>query len=217
MNKSDKIEIIISYIIFLVAGLFHVLHLFTKQIDVLFSPLFVIIFIWIIIKEMMHTDEAKGYSIYFFIGYFLSFLISLILFRNSQFDYNFHFGTVLKPQLFSVPLIAGFIWVSAIFTSTALIQRLSIFERQNIFVKSIMIGVTFLVFDIYLEPAAGRLGFWSWGGTSIPVVNYFVWLIYGSVMSYIGLKMKILNEKLSPVAMNLYIAQIIYFLVVFIS
>ena len=217
MTKQNKIELTICYFTFMLMGVFHYFNIFSRGLNNLYSPLFVVTFFWIIIKIMMQTDDTKNISIFSFIVFLFSLIISLLVFRNDTFVQSFHFGTILKPQILSIPLTAGFIWLNAIFVSTALIQRFHSFSNFNVITKSLLIGLSFLVFDIYFEPAAGRLGFWYWGGASIPLLNYAVWFCFGTLMGFIGLKMKVFTEQLPAIALHLYIAQVLFFLTVFFS
>ncbi len=217
MTKQNKIEVFICYITFVLMSAFHSQNIFTIQINNLYSPLFVLIFVWIVVRITIQTDSSKNISIFSFIVFSLSLIVSLLVFRNDAFVTSFHFGTILKPQIFSIPLTAGFIWLNAIFVATALIQRFHSFNNFNVITKSLLIGLSFLVFDIYLEPAAGSLGFWYWGGASIPILNYIVLFCFGTLMGLIGLKLKVLTEQLPSIAVHLYLAQILFFLVVFFS
>ena len=74
-----------------------------------------------------------------------------------------------------------------------------------------------MVFDIFMEPAAMKLGYWNWTSGSVPVQNYVAWFVIGFFFAYIGFKFKIFSHRLSEIGIHVYLVQILYFVFVYLS
>jgi putative membrane protein len=70
------------------------------------------------------------------------------------------------------------------------------------------------LFDFFMEKAAVKLNYWTWESGTIPIQNYIAWFVLGFVFSILGLKLGLFKTKITSKAVHLYIAQLIYFLMV---
>jgi uncharacterized membrane protein len=68
-----------------------------------------------------------------------------------------------------------------------------------------------------MEPAAMKLGYWTWHDGIVPWRNYLAWFVFGFILSYIGLRLGLLMEKSSSLAVHAYVAQLGYFMLVKLS
>ena len=139
---------------------------------------------------------------------------------------NYAYGQVLGPGIKNVPLIIGVNWFIIMYCCAAAIESLFIYlaskyppatVKQSNLIKHISIivdGATLAVlFDIVLEPAAIKLGYWQWAGDgTVPLYNYFCWFLVSICLLAICrlLKLQIKNKF----AVNLLLIQIMFFLLV---
>jgi uncharacterized membrane protein len=119
---------------------------------------------------------------------------------------DYTYGSVMGPKVMEVPLMIGLNWMILSYCAAELVQR---FMKPSI-VRPIMGASLLLLLDYVLEPAAIKLGFWSWQGNTIPFYNYVCW--FG-----IGLLLQWLFEKYhkggnNMVAMWLFLIQFLFFI-----
>jgi len=138
---------------------------------------------------------------------------------------SYCYGTALGPRLASVPVLIGcnwFLvlagslswafhivrWVRERYARTASAKTLSILSSAVPFMGALIATV----FDRLMEPAALRLGFWTWNQGHVPVYNYICW--FG--VSYLILRGT--EGKLRPIATTftrrLLLIQAIFFVVI---
>jgi putative membrane protein len=124
----------------------------------------------------------------------------------------------LQPTLWNTPVAIGFAWLSMIISSAVISQQLlpQCFSRRPLLTAA-MIASLMVVFDLFMEPAAMKLGYWTWRHGIVPWRNYLAWFVCGFTLSYIGLRLGLLLEKLPAVAVHAYIAQLCYFIIVNLS
>jgi putative membrane protein len=66
-------------------------------------------------------------------------------------------------------------------------------------------------FDWIMEPAAIKLGFWSWTGGEVPLLNYLTWFM---VSLFILSIFSLVKPKPHHFAVNLLLIQAAFFLIV---
>jgi putative membrane protein len=117
----------------------------------------------------------------------------------------YHYGGVLGPSLFAVPLVIGFNWVLVVFGAV----RLSAMLTNAPLMASVISALTAVVFDYVLEPVAVRLGYWTWqpggytttvvpaltgaAGTAVPVRNFVAWFViaFAASLVYHGMHVRV--------------------------
>lgn len=122
------------------------------------------------------------------------------------------YGETLLPQLFGVPVAIGFAWLCMLLCTVAVLQRaIPRFANTNIVLASSAIAAVMVLFDFAMEPAAMALGYWNWAGDVVPYQNYLGWFVISFLFSIVGLELKLFREKLPPLAVHAFFAQLIYF------
>ena len=76
---------------------------------------------------------------------------------------------------------------------------------------ALLISLFMLIFDVFMEPAAVKLGYWRWLGDSIPRQNYLAWFLLAFAFSYPGVRIGIFPKKIPTLVLHAYIAQLLYF------
>ena len=120
---------------------------------------------------------------------------------------NYYYGNSLGPQVFEVPLIIGFNWLTL---SLATYGVSSYFFRNKI-VITIFASMLMVLTDYIIEPMAGALDFWYWVGGNIPIQNYVGWFFVSLIIHTILVKMNFkFNFKL---CLALLLSQILFFVI----
>ena len=227
MNKR-KIKILILYFFLIAGGLWHILGLFQYWMELLASPVITAIAMWILIEllqsgKVQNTDINRlkphklktriiCFSSFVFI---LSWFIEYIGVRTGALFGEYKYGETLYPLLAEVPFIIGFAWFTALFSSTALMQKINYFGNISDYGKALLIGLFMVVFDAFMEPAAVKLDYWHWSNNLPPIQNYLIWFIMGYLFALTGLKIQVLKVPMPHIALHAYFAQLIYFSMIY--
>lgn len=118
------------------------------------------------------------------------------------YGYSLHMG----PALFGTPLVMGLSWVMMLYLTVTVVQGIT----MQPFYRTVLAAVLMVVFDFVLEPAAIWMKMWFWQGGKVPLMNYIMWFLVSLALASLFplLKIRIRNR----VAVNLYIAQMVFFL-----
>lgn len=101
---------------------------------------------------------------------------------------DYAYGNVLGPKLNNVPLIIGINWFIIIYCCAVTVRMFleyltarlgadAIVEKTRLKVLSLIVdgAILAVIFDVVLEPAAIKLGYWNWADADVPWQNYFSW------------------------------------------
>lgn len=232
---KQKLIIVSIYILLLAGGLWHALGVLQDEMRLLAAPMIVIICLLLCFDCIRAFDNEadaetsggrgaagiKRLKQKFFLwgGFVLvaSFLLELIGVQTGAIFGAYGYLDVLQPVIWSVPAAIGFAWLGMIISSVVLAQRLIRNQTKSQLLVGLLAAVFMVIFDLFMEPAAVKLSYWQWRENAIPVRNYFVWLVFGGIFSYIGLRFGLFERKMSTVAVHAYVAQLLYFLIVNLS
>ncbi len=218
--NAEHIRIFALYFFLIAGGLWHILNVLQPVMRLLASPLLIFLAIWIsaeYIQHLSHTSVTVTKNRIVFLLWatgviIISFTIELIGVKTGAIFGSYNYGTTLSPQIASVPVAIGFAWLCMLMTSVAVVQKIDRrFELRNDFIRATAISALMVLFDAVMEPAATRLGYWTWQNDTIPLQNYAAWFIISYGFTWIGLKAGLFNNRLPAVAFHAYVAQFIYF------
>ena len=218
MNKkplSRQIAIATLYFFLFAGGMWHILGVFQTVMRILAAPLLIALSIIVFFVTLRILSDKKIkllfliWAILVIIG---SFAIEGIGVKSGVIFGSYAYGETLKPILFGVPIAIGFAWLCMLLNSTAVVQRiLPKFSNYHIIIQAINISLLMVLFDLVMEPAAMKLGYWTWLGGSIPFQNFIAWFAISLFFAIIGVRMKLFKEKLPSIVFHAYLAQLIYF------
>ncbi len=139
--------------------------------------------------------------------YFIGVLAEVIGVRYNIIFGNYYYGNSLGPQVFEVPLIIGFNWLTLSFAT----YGVSSYFFRNKTVIIVFASILMVLTDYIIEPMAGALDFWYWVGGNIPIQNYVGWFFVSLIIHTILVKMNFkFNIKL---CLALLLSQILFFVI----
>ena len=115
------------------------------------------------------------------------------------------YGDVLGMKLLNVPLLIGLNWSMLVFAIDAVLEPL----RLPVAVKVVMGSSAMVELDLFTEPVAVHLGFWSWSQGDIPLQNYLAWGGISAVFFTMLFMAPVRREN--PVASAVLVAQVVFF------
>ena len=174
---------------------------------------------------LIWTLPEKNKNIYglFTISFAIGIITEIIGVKTGLLFGRYEYGNILGFKISGVPMLIGINWFIIIYASGMLGGQLrkiftpshgacSRISDSNWVVSTIFIDGALIatMFDLIMEPAAIKLGFWSWNNGTIPLMNYLSWFLISVAILFLFRKLPFKNH---PFAVNLLIIQTIFFLV----
>lgn len=218
---SNFTKVFLLYFFLLAGALWNILGWFQGLMTTFAGTIIIIIALMAIYefgKKINNKKEKRKLGFFAFIVIISSWFIEYAGVKTGLIFGTYEYGSTLMPQIDAVPVAIGFAWISMLMTSQAILLRFGLLQKiKSTILKAILIGATMTLFDVFMEPAAIKLGYWDWAGGTIPVQNYLAWFIFGSFFAFLGYKMKLLSEEFRTISHHAYIAQLIYFILSYFS
>jgi uncharacterized membrane protein len=221
--NGTKLKIFGLYFFLLAGGLWHILDVLQTTMNLLAGPVLIGLAIWLCYEFLSFQENQSG-SKSFHKSHFLlwallvvavSFSIETIGVKTGKIFGVYGYGDILWPQIAGVPIAIGFAWLLMMLSSTAFMQRLPAIKQWQIFPRAVVIAVLMTYFDFMMEPAAIKLGYWTWASESVPLQNYLAWFILSFVLAFAGNRVGLFDRKQPALAVHAYFAQLIYFIMIF--
>lgn len=225
-RQAKKTTLVILYLLLCAGGLWHVLGWFQPLMRALAAPMLFSLALLLFLACVRHARRKVGAGssrwALFSIGVIVSaFLLEWFGVHSGKVFGPYAYGKVLQPQLLGVPVVIGFAWLTMILSSAGVMEwivyRLDrtgppLFRSTG--VQVILIALLMVFFDWVMEPAAVRLDYWRWLEEEIPLQNYSAWFIFSLLYAAAALRLELSKNGWPALARHVWMAQIIYFLLV---
>ena len=218
INKKSilsRIPTAALYFFLFAGGLWHILGVFQTLMRILAAPLLIALSLIAFAVTFRILNDQKTrllllcWAILVIIG---SFIIEWLGVKTGKIFGHYAYGETLQPILFGVPIAIGFAWLCMLLTSTAVAKRiLPKFSNYHFMIQAISISLLMLLFDLVMEPAAMKLGYWTWLASSIPNQNFIAWFVISLFFAMIAVRIKLFQEKSPAIVFHAYFAQLVYF------
>jgi len=212
-----KIKIIVIYLLLLAGGLWHVFGVLQTTMRLLAAPMIVALAL-LLFFEYRRNHSNRKFIFWSLLVCLVSFCIEFIGVKTGLVFGAYFYGETLQPTLWNIPIAISFAWLGMIISSAAVSQYfLPDHFAHRPLQLAVIIAAFMVIFDWFMEPAATKLGYWTWHNGDIPLRNFFAWFVFGFILSYIGLRLGLFMKKSSSLAAHAYIAQLGYFVLVSLS
>lgn len=162
----------------------------------------------------------KGFVLFFLLAFVTGMVTEMIGVNTGILFGNYAYGTVMGPKLLGVPFLIGMNWFVIVFCCGSLMHKLNkvMLAKYDapipvaIIKWSVIIDGAVLAtfFDWLMEPVAVKLGFWSWEGGVIPMLNYACWFGISAIL--LGVQQQLKIKAQNHFAIHLLIIQALFFL-----
>ena len=210
----SKLKIGGLYLLLGAGGLWHVLGVFQGVMRVLAPPILIGLGVWLFWEcwRIYPASERSKFAIMSACVIVGSFGIEWLGVQTGVVFGSYVYGQTLRPSMGGVPISIGAAWFVMLIASTAVAQKIapkSLAESR--FKMAFLVALLMVCFDLFMEPAAVKLGYWSWMDNYIPLQNYLVWFGLSFVFAILGLQAGIFRRPLPQIAFHCYFAQLVYF------
>ncbi len=211
MNRRLKAESLLLFLLMIAGGLWHLFDLFQPLMRAAAGPLLTAVSCYLFIA-FVSVQQNKQAALFWGFGVIIGgFVLESVGVHTGVPFGSYAYGAVLQPQIGGVPIAIGFAWLGILLSSLASAQMITGEKRALLIPVAALLMVAF---DVLMEPAAVRLGYWNWSAGSPPWQNYSTWGVAALIFLQIGAALKLFDQKLPAVALHAFIAQLCYFLLV---
>jgi len=202
-NPSPK-YIIVFFIIFYLVGLVGLSLSRYRELFQMLTPLNLLIsaFILFFYNSKWDTKHIIAFVVVLIFGYG----VELLGVSTGVVFGSYSYGETLGLKIGGTPLLIGVNWLMLIYMVYLITGNLKIKASGQIILGAFLM----VMYDLFLEPVAIRLDFWSWGN-GIPIQNYLAWWLISVLFFTIWNRMKI--KVNNPIAPTLFIIQFIFFVI----
>ena len=167
-------------------------------------------------------DQVRKFLIFLAIAFTLGFSAEMVGVKTGLLFGQYSYGTALGPKVNGVPLLIGMNWFIVVYGSGMLAILIRSYLARLVPAKaaySRWIGFSVIIdgalfatlFDWIMEPAATKLGLWTWQGGQVPMLNYLTWFLLSVIILAIFRQLKLKHHAF---AVNLLLIQALFFLVI---
>ena len=166
-------------------------------------------------------QKNRSFLLFLLIAFVTGLSTEIIGVNTSILFGHYEYGDAFGPKLMGVPLLIGLNWFVVVYASGMVAKQIrewiSHFAGRNnklAYSKWLGFSVAFdgaliaTAFDFLMEPAAVKLGFWTWNNGEIPMLNYMSWFGISFLLLILFQKLKF---KLHEFAIYLLLIQAIFF------
>jgi uncharacterized membrane protein len=215
------------YFFLLTGGLWHILNILQNVMKITASPLIIGLGIWLIL-EVWRSQFNKGtvelasqklaFIIWIVLVLFSTIFVEWIGVNTGKIFGEYQYSSILFPFIDTVPLAIGFAWLGMLLSAVTIAQFISFrWFQQSILYVIFMTAGLMILFDFFMEPAAIKLNYWYWINDIVPWQNYVAWFGISAILIFIGMKFKLFLQKNNAIPLHAYLAQLLYFLLVYFS
>lgn len=218
LKKNNTLKITISLaLLFHVFGVIGMLSIFREWFVSMTSfTLFLMAFLLYISEE--RKDSAL--NTYIILSVFTGILAEVIGVNFGFLFGDYSYSDRLGVSWMGVPLIIGVQWFVTTYAMANLVNFIiSYIEKEKpglnfmVWQKVVVAALLTTLFDIILEPAAVKLGYWQWyPDGSVPLFNYISWYGVSLLLLTFFYTQSSLKDRKNIFAVSLAIIQVVFFL-----
>lgn len=164
-------------------------------------------------------EPIRKFILFLILAFSLGFTAELVGVKTGILFGNYSYGSALGPKVSGVPLLIGLNWFIVVYASGMLAMTLRghlsrWLPAKAAYTKWFGLSAAFdgaiiaTLFDIVMEPAAVKMGFWHWQNNEIPYLNYLTW--FGLSLLVLSVTVPEPKQK-HPFSINLFLIQLCFF------
>ncbi|MFZ0391895.1 MAG: carotenoid biosynthesis protein [Calditrichia bacterium] len=210
-----QLPVFLLYFFLLAGGIWHITGLFQELMEKLALPVMVLTATLLFAIQLVHTAGKYAFLRWTLFVFSLTFFVEWLGVHTGLIFGEYRYGEILNPLISGVPVVIGASWLAILLSSMNLVQKLASRQiKESALQSAILTAVLMVLFDLVMEPAVVKLGYWSWQQDTVPLQNYLSWFALGFLFSYWAFRKKLVYRSSSDFAAHAYFAQMGYFLLI---
>ncbi|UHG91489.1 carotenoid biosynthesis protein [Spirosoma oryzicola] len=125
----------------------------------------------LVVLLLYHTDWRPSFYIYLALTLLASYFIEVIGVHTESIFGHYAYGWGLGAQVWSVPPVIAVNWLILSYCIGSVCNELP----APAWLKVVLAATVMVVLDLFIEPVAIQLDFWTWFGQPVPLQNYLGW------------------------------------------
>ncbi|GAB3898231.1 carotenoid biosynthesis protein [Spirosoma agri] len=199
-HSTVRTVLVLSYM----AG---IVGLQSPSLAVYFRPLSpVILFFSLLVLLLYHTDWQPAFYVYLILTLVTGYFVEVLGVHTGFVFGHYAYGEGLGPSVWSVPPIIAVNWLLLTYGCGSVCSHLTI----PVWLKVLAAATLMVVLDLFIEPVAVQLDFWTWFNKPVPLQNYLGWWLISIVLFTIWYALPF--DKENRLAKWLVILQFVFFL-----
>ena len=163
--------------------------------------LLLILLVLVLFNPLVSRKSVLVFGFVFTIGY----LSEVIGVNTGLLFGSYQYGDNLGYKIAGVPLLIGINWAVLVVTTAEISKTV----KTASWLKAAIAAGLMVLLDIFIEPLAPGLDFWTWTYGHPPLFNYITWFIVAFGLIWFYLKADIKGNKL--LAWHIYLSQLFFF------
>ena len=131
-----------------------------------------------VVLLLYHTDWRLSFYFYILIAVLGGYLIEVAGVHTSLIFGHYAYNGGLGYQVWGVPPVIGINWLTLSYCCGSVCNRLPI----PVYGKVIAAATLMVCLDVFIEPVAVHLNFWTWFGYPVPLQNYIGWWVVSMLL-----------------------------------
>lgn len=132
----------------------------------------------LVVLLLYHTDWRPSFYIYAVLALFTGYFIEVAGVHTGLVFGKYAYGWGLGVKVWEVPPVIGINWLTLTYCCGSVCDQL----RVSIYTKIIAAASLMVLLDVFIEPVAVALDFWSWFNQAVPLQNYVGWWLVSAAL-----------------------------------
>ena len=166
---------------------------------------------------LIYTEGSKkrNYTLFLLLCFVVGMVTEVVGVNTSLLFGHYFYGEPMGIKFWGVPLLIGIQWFVSVYSSAQIFIWLEkTFKTQPIHtaLRATFTALITTAFDYIIEPAAIKLGYWSWFGQAVPAYNYVCWFVISFFLSLYYFSRVKENQNFNLFAVVLFFIQTVFFI-----
>jgi uncharacterized membrane protein len=132
----------------------------------------------LVVLLLYHADWRPSFYLYIAVALLTGYFIEVAGVHSGAIFGRYAYGWGLGGKVWAVPPVIGINWLTLSYCCGSVCDQL----RVPVWLKVVAASTLMVTLDVFIEPVAVALDFWTWFGQPVPLQNYIAWWLVSAVL-----------------------------------